>query len=275
MRIRLQPAGQLCGIFLCALHADSQCPDPAHHQPAVKRSHGEADCGGQVAEPFGESGVSENEKTADGVMMAAEEFRSAVDDDVCAEVQRILGVGGQEGVVHDQEKAVFFRDAGELFQIRHAHHGIGGRLEVNRLGGGTDEGFDVRGAEIRGEEGQAVFLADFVKEPDAPAVQVFVNDQLIPGSEQLEKKCDGRHAAGQGERLRPVLQSGDDALELLPGRIGLPGIVEAVSADFAVGEGRRLIDRETDGVVLILNAEVHPLTLGLEGDVPFFVIIAF
>ena len=61
--------------------------------------------------------VPHRERAADHVIVSAEVLGRALDDDVCAERERLLRVRREEGIVRDEECAVRVGNGGECADI--------------------------------------------------------------------------------------------------------------------------------------------------------------
>ena len=57
-----------------------------------------------------------------------------MDDNVGSQIQRILEVWGQKGIIHDQKDVMLFCHLSQGSDICHIHHRIGRCLNVDRLG---------------------------------------------------------------------------------------------------------------------------------------------
>ena len=80
---------------------------------------------------FPSLGVVDHGKTADHVAVAVEELGAAVQDDVAAQLQRALQVGGHEGVVHQGDQAVLAGESRRAAQVGDLQQRVGGGLQVD------------------------------------------------------------------------------------------------------------------------------------------------
>ena len=89
----LKILGEFLRIRAGPLHTDGEGSDAADHEPAVKRRKSRAVGCRRKADAFCGFRVLQNNKTADGVVMTADELCSAVNNDVGAEIKRVLKAG--------------------------------------------------------------------------------------------------------------------------------------------------------------------------------------
>ena len=116
---------------------------------------------------------------------------------------------------------------GELFQVRHVHHGVGRRLQIDGFCVGSEIGGDVPGADVDRGKFHAAALRKLLKEAHGSPVEVLIDDEVISLPEEIKNGTDGGHAARKGHGVGAVLEVCDNALELLPCGVGLAGVVKA------------------------------------------------
>ncbi len=176
----LSQSAILPGILLLAVQADPQGLHAADRQPGILRPQHGADGVLVEVDLFGQLRVLDHHQAGDGVVVPGQVLGGAVDGDIGTQVQRAQQVGGQEGVVGDQQQIVFAADSGERPQIGEFEERIGEGLDEQRPGGGCDgrlHGSGVAGVHIG--EGQAVLAEDLVEQPTGAAVEVFGDDQVV------------------------------------------------------------------------------------------------
>ena len=79
-------------------------------------------------------GAAVHDHAADGIAMAAEEFRQRMHDDVGAVIDRLAKIRRCEGVIDDERHARALGDAGDGFNVGDHATGIGDGFDEDRLG---------------------------------------------------------------------------------------------------------------------------------------------
>ena len=252
--VAAQPAGHRLCVLVVPGHPQGQGLQPPEDQPGVEGGQAVAPGLHLPTEVGGQLGGLDHGDAGDDVVVAAQILGAAVDHDVGPQGEGPLEIGGQEGVVYHQEGAAAVGDLGDLPDVGHLHHGVGGGLDEEHTGGGPDglaHGRQIGHLHIG--EGAAQLAEDLVADAEGAAVDVVREDHMVPRLEQAEQAHVGRLAAGKGEGLGPLLQDGHGALQLLPGGVLKPGVVVAGGdAEPPVAEGGGLEDGEAhrpgDGV---------------------------
>ena len=135
LRMTGKPLGEGLGIFLRGFHAKCQCLDAAGDEPAVPWRKAAADGLVEETDLFRDFFVPAYDKACEGVIVSSEVLGAAVKDDVGAEVDRIAEVRAHEGIVRDEERAVRVREVCHRRDVRHLHHWIRRRLDVDGFDG--------------------------------------------------------------------------------------------------------------------------------------------
>ena len=135
LRMTGKPLGEGLGIFLRGFHAKCQCLDAAGDEPAVPWRKAAADGLVEETDLFRDFFVPAYDKACEGVIVSGEVLGAAVKDDVGAEVDRIAEVRAHEGIVRDEERAVRVREVCHRRDVRHLHHRIRRRLDVDGFDG--------------------------------------------------------------------------------------------------------------------------------------------
>ena len=157
-----------------------------------------------------------HDHAAEGGRVAVEIFGRRMDDDVRAQRERAAKDGRDEGVVHDEQHVVLFRDRGDLAEIEHFDGGIGDRLGEDELRAAVNQFFDLLGGRIRVEEAalDAVFRQRDRKEVEGTAVDRRRGDDVVARVAQGQREQrDRRHAGRAADRRDAALQLGNFALE--------------------------------------------------------------
>ena len=137
-----QPPSQgECGLLL-PLHADSQGFHAPEDQPAVEGGESIAYRLGDEPHPVCQILISSAEKAGNSVVMTAQELAAAVQDDVRTQGNGVLEIGGEEGVVRNEQRARLLCQGGAARQIGDVHHGVAGRLHIDGPGAGPQGGAD-------------------------------------------------------------------------------------------------------------------------------------
>lgn len=171
----------------------------------------------------------------DDVGVAVDVLCDGVDDNVGAVVERVLDVGGEEGVVDDDEDVLGAGDGDNGGNVDEAQGRVAGGLDPDEAGVGGDVLVDVD-LDLRGEgDLDAVGLGDLREVAVGAAVDVGHGDDVGAGGEALEDVGRGGRAGGVGEGVLCVLEGGDGVLKV--GAVGVGGARVLVLAD-GLGHGR-------------------------------------
>lgn len=194
-------------------------------EPRVKgRGHG-ADGVLEEAQAGLEVVAVEGGDAHDDVAVAVDVLCDGVDDDVGAQLQRVLDVGGQEGVVDDDEDAVLVGDGGDGADVDEAQRGVAGGLDPDeaRLVGDVLGNVDLD----LGREGDldAVGLGHLGEVAVGAAVDVGHGDDMAAGRQALQDGGRGGAARGEGEGIPGVLQGGHGRLEVVAVGVGRPRVL--------------------------------------------------
>src|SRR5512133_495153 len=245
-RVRFKPAGDREGVVLLAVESHPQGLDAADGQPGVLRAQYGADGVLMVVHPIGQFRILDAYQAGDGVVVARKVLGGAVDRDIGSQVERAQQIGGQEGVVGDQQQVVLATQAGQGCQVGKFQQRIGEGFDEQGPGGGCDGGQYcgcVAGVHIG--ERQAVLAEDLVEQAAGAAIQVFGDDQVVTCFEQQQQVGDGRHAGGVGKAPDAAVQSGDAVFQGLTGGVaGAAVIIPGALAESRVAEGGGLVDRD-------------------------------
>jgi len=104
---------------------------------------------------------SSQDGAAEDAALAVDPFCGGVDDEIGAEVDRRLADGGSEAVVYIEQQVVFFGDGSGGGEVNDVETGVGGSLEEDHFGVGTDSGFPGGGVGIDVGVFDAVFREVF------------------------------------------------------------------------------------------------------------------
>ena len=127
------------GIFarlstLLAVKPDPEGLDAAGRQPGILRSQDGSDRVLVEVHRFGKLGILDGHHTGDGVVVSGQVFGCAVDGDIGTKVERTEQIGGQKGVVGNQQQIVAFADGGNCPEIGKFKKRIGEGLDKNGPG---------------------------------------------------------------------------------------------------------------------------------------------
>ena len=111
-RVILEERDHGAGVLAVLTHPDGERLEATQHEPGIERAGDGAERLLQEPEPFRDRGVVRGDESADHVGVAAEVLRRRVDDDVRAELERLLEVRRREGVVDHEEGAGGMRRVG-------------------------------------------------------------------------------------------------------------------------------------------------------------------
>lgn len=210
----LEGVGDGGGIVAGLAGAEVERLETAVGEPAVKgRGHG-ADGVLEEAQSLLQLVAVEGGHAHDDVAVAIDVLGDAVDDNVGAQVERVLDVGGEEGVVDDDEDAVLVGFGDDGADVDEAQGRVAGRLDPDEAGlaGDVLANIDLN----LGRKGHldAVGLCDLGEIAMGAAVDVRDGDDMAAGGQALEDVGGGGAAGGEGEGVLGVLEGGDGGLEV-------------------------------------------------------------
>ena len=133
----------------------------------------------------------------------------------------------------------------------------------------TDKRIAYHVARVNGSSGLNIVEVASVHTPSAPRHFLSISDdKYIPGLKKLHKGCDGCHAAGKSQGIKAVLKVAHDGFKLLSCGVLNPGIViTGALSKPRMSKGSGLIYWKTDGAILIHQAPVQLLTLGVDAAI--------
>ena len=111
------------------IHAHGERLHAAKHQPGVERARNRPERLLQEPQPFGDRRVVRAGEAADDVRVAPEVLRRGVDDDVRAEVERVLEVRRRERRVDDEQGAGGARRGCDGRDVDEVEQRVGRRLD--------------------------------------------------------------------------------------------------------------------------------------------------
>ena len=225
-----QEVGDFLGVSDVAFDAQGQGFQALDEEPCVER----ADAGTEVAEGFGadtgyEAGTRDilgevdtivgfvrrseffetaraspvkfavfNDEAAEGRAVAADEFRSRMDDDVSTVFERAEEERRSKGVVDDDRKAVVVCDFGDSFEVRNVDGRVAEAFEVNGFGLVVDVfGKGLRVVGIGEVRRNAEVFEGFAEQFDCAAVQGRSSDDFVTSTGEVDDGVgDSRSAAG-------------------------------------------------------------------------------
>ena len=209
----------------------------------------------RVLRPLSDEVRLADHKARDHVAVAVDVLGGGVDDHVGPELQRLLQVGGGEGVVHDHADGgiVGVGDLRDLRDIHDLQRRVAGGLEVDDLRLRGQRGLD--GLEI-GEVGEGHLDAELghavLEQREGAAVERVGGEDLVAAHDARPKRGgDGAHAGGRAERGLAALEGRDLLLNGVDGGVGKPGVdvarllsgkASAALLDGIELKGRGLID---------------------------------
>ena len=212
-------------------------------------------------QPFGERCVRRDQQSGARVVVAAEKFGRRVERDVRAQLERALEIGGEEGVVHHRDCARALGQRGDAADVRHAHHRVGRRLEVDHFRPLAQLRFHRGGvAEVGQQEADAEAAENLFQQPVGAAVDVVGDNDLVAALQQREA---GRHRgqpACERERAHAAVEQAHFFLQRAAGGVVAAGV--GVGRFAVVDEGGGLVDGAGDGGDA---AAVHRRGVGQQG----------
>ena len=117
-----------------------------------------------------------------------------MDDNIRAEIERVLEVRGHEGVVHDQNQVVAFCNIRHLSDVGYVHHRVRRSFDVDCFCIFFHITLHVITAAVDAGKLDAVFLVDVVEQTNASAVQIGIRNDVVALAEHFHQKRDRCHA---------------------------------------------------------------------------------
>ncbi len=216
------------GVGLVLAHAERERLEATEGQEGVERREHVAHAD-LLEEPdfVGEVGVVGDDGTADGVAVAVQVLRRAVDDDVGTEFERVLEVRREEGVVHAEGRIDRFGDGGDGFDVTESEERVRRRLhpdECRFVAHGVGDGVGVAG--VHEIDGHAETVAEQVLEHRLrPAVEVVERDDVVAGADGRRNRGDdcGR-TRGEGHAVFAAFERRDALFQRVAGRVRETGV---------------------------------------------------
>ena len=144
----------------------------------------------------------------DHVRVTIHILRQAVHHDVRPQLQRSLEVGGQECVVHHQEDVwMLLCDGCHCLDIHHLESRVGGCLDPDHLGVGSDGGLNV--ARIGGVNKAGLYVHpgnNFSEVSVGSSVDIIHGDDVVPGVEEVGDGGGGGQTTGEHTRVLGSIQ---------------------------------------------------------------------
>ena len=226
-------------------HAQRQRFGAAQCQPAVEWTRDGARRILDKAEPFGDIVAPGDEHAADHIRVPVQVLRRRVQNDVGAELERLLEVRRGEGVVDDEQRPRLAGDRASRGEVAQAHHRIRRGLGVNDLGVGRDGSrHGLRIATVHEGECDSHPRPDMSHLPMRAAVHVLAAHDVIAGRQQLHHGVERREPRAEGESMMTTFECRDVAFECLARRITRARVLVALVAPQPILHVRRgLIDR--------------------------------
>ena len=242
LRMVGKPLGEGLGIFLRSFHAKCQCLDAAGDEPAVPWREAAADGLVEETDLFRDLFVPAYDKACKGVIVSGEVLGAAVKDDIGTEVDRIAEVRAHEGIVRDEERAVRVCEVCHRTDVRHLHHRVRRRLDVDGFDAVVQRSLCFGNIRCVDEaEMETVLLIDEAEETDGAAVKVIGGKDRISRFEKLHDHRNRSHAGRVAGTVTPVLEQCDHLLRAFPRRVLHAGVVVARGlSELRMPEGRGL-----------------------------------
>ena len=176
--------------------------------------------------------------------MAAEILRAALDNDICAEIERLLEMRREKCVVCDKQSLVLVGDIRKRTDVRDEHHRVGGRLDEDDLRLTAHLRTDERRvAHIDIVEGDAVTAVYIICEAYGTAVEILGQECVVARTAEGKDKIDRGHSRGERPCAPPALEERNCLLESTARRIRDAAVVIAGAlTECGMAERRRQID---------------------------------
>ncbi len=248
-RVAVEELGDRPAVLGVLLHPQRQRLDSAQHEPAVERPGNGPERLLQERQALGDGRIVGGDEAADDIGVPAEVFRRRVDDDVGAELERLLQVRARERVVHDEHRAGGVCRLSGSADVDDVQERVRGRLGPHDPRPLVEVCAEVR-VELVGrdvDEVVALGLVDLRRHPVDAAVDICDEDDLLAGIDEVHQ---GRGRAEPRRVRDPVLgalERGDADLQRSPRRIRDPRVVVAlVLSDRLLHVRGGLVDGDRD-----------------------------
>jgi hypothetical protein len=179
-----------------------------------------------------------------------------VDDHVGAEVQRVLEVGSEEGVVDNEECLLLLANLSDASDVADSESRVGGSLSPDDLGVRLDGLSDkVKVSEVDEIDLDSLSLRKYLSKISlGTAVDIVNAEDVVTGGEEVGDGEESRAAAVESEGILCVLEGGEVALEAESRGIATTSIVEAHRLTrVGLSEGGREIDGRGDTAELAVG----------------------
>ncbi|RUP51680.1 hypothetical protein BC936DRAFT_146634 [Jimgerdemannia flammicorona] len=161
--------------------------------------------------------------------MTVDVLRNGMNDDIRAELERVLEVRTQEGVVDDEHGAVVVNTLGDGADVDEAESGVGRGFNPDELCVGLKVALDViRIVHIYKVRADAELTGHLGEVAVGTAVHVVHGDHVRVRTERLHNTRCCRRAGAEGKAVLALLERSDGLLEDLTGGIARAGVVEAL-----------------------------------------------
>jgi len=226
--VGLEELGNSHGVGAGSLDTDFEGLGSSEGDPGVEggeaSSHGLQDEEESVVKVL----VVHNHASGNNVGVTTDVLGDGVGDDISTEVEGVLVDGGEEGVVDNEEDASSLEGVSNLSNVVDFEGGVGGGLEPDNLGVGSDfllEVLDVEEAS-EGHLDVGVLGQDFSQVSLGTTVHIVDAEDVVTGLEELHEGNVSSHAGGGGEGVLSVLDGSEGSLEVGTGGVSASGVVE-------------------------------------------------
>ena len=163
----------------------------------------------------------------DDVSVTIHVLGQAVHHNVSTKLQGTLEVGGQEGVVHNQEDVgVLLGNGSHGLDVDHLEGGVGGGLHPDHLGVGSDGGLNVAGVggvhkcRLNVHSGR-----NFSEISVGATIHIIHGDDVVPGVEEMGDGGRGGQATGEHTGVLGSVQRCNTSLKNISGGVATPPIL--------------------------------------------------
>src|SRR5699024_10702940 len=196
-------------------------------------------------------------EATDHIGVSTDVLGGGVQHGVGTERQRLLQVGGGEGVVHHELGVGALSCLGYGLDVGDGQCRVGGGLHPDQLGVIADGGLDL--IDVGGVHHGGFHTPgdkDGVDEPEGATVGVVAQDDVVARLEQdAEQDVGGRHAGGEGTTVLGTLEGGDGLLQHGDGGVTHTGvfITTAQLIGAVLREGGGGVDRDGDRTIVFVR----------------------
>ena len=238
--------GNASGVFRLLLDAQRKRFETLQQRPGIEWRHGRTRMTEIVMQVLIDPVLRRQDDAAEATALAVDMLGGGIDDDMRAEIERMLEERGGKHVVHDQLGADLVGELGDAGNVHDFECRVGRAFQEHDLGVRLDRLFPVGEiAAVDQRAADAVFRSKRLDDVAAGAEEGAGCHDMIAGLQLAENgRRDRSHAGCRGAGVFSTFQQAHALLEHVVRRRAVAGIDEAVilALETGFGGGRRLVE---------------------------------